>query len=127
MSSLLRLMVAVVLVVLTAGPHVRAQTDSGSVYATARPGTNTRSPFDWLLGRSPRQNAAAVRAAQPKSYQPRRRGTPPPKVQSVPGETAWPRSESPMVPGRQQAILSNHRPRACRARLCRRLRQCNRR
>lgn len=90
MSSLLRLMVAVVLVVLTAGPHVRAQTDSGSVYATARPGTNTRSPFDWLLGRSPRQNAAAVRAAQPKSYQPRRRGTPPPKVQSVPGETAAP-------------------------------------
>jgi len=97
MSSLLRLLFSVVLVVLTAGPHVRAQSDAGSVYATGRPGTNTRSPFEWLLGR-PRQSAEPARAARPKSYQPRRRGTVPPKALPVPGDGTTPAIADGMPP-----------------------------
>mgnify|MGYP001765875484 CR=1 FL=1 len=71
-SSLLCLAAASALMLLTAGPVVRAQSDGSSVYAPARPGASARNPFEWLFGR-PRPQAQGADAGRQRTYQPRKR------------------------------------------------------
>lgn len=71
-SSLLCLAAASALMLLTAGPVVRAQSDGSSVYAPARPSTSARNPFEWLFGRT-RPQPQSVDTGKQRTYQPRRR------------------------------------------------------
>jgi hypothetical protein len=76
----------------------RAQGDSGSVYSTAPKGPGTRGPLDWLIGRRVQPDpvqAVPRNEARPRSYQPRRRGTPAvppgaPAPSATPGDPAQP-------------------------------------
>lgn len=85
MRAFLRLVFVACFALLTAGPHVLAQSDGSSVYSTARPGSNARGPLDWLFGRRAAPPAAAPRAdSRPRSYQPRKRTATAPRPQTSP-------------------------------------------
>lgn len=95
----LRLCLMVMLVLVTAGPHVLAQGDSSSVYTTTRPGGNTRGPLDWLLGRRAAPSANPAGAEQrARSYQPRKRTASAPRSNPLTGPAYGPPMPPELMP-----------------------------